>query len=375
MPIPASRRSCSLAACRGAVLEHRRLGHLEDDLRSARRPASRMIASTSSTKSGWLSCRAEMLTLTRERAGSTQLVPRARPAGRPRSSTQRPISRIESDSSASRMKSSGPIRPRSGCSQRTSASTPDHPARRELDDRLVLERRTRGPRSRARGRPTAGRAPPRPRASSGSKTTTRPLPRALAEYIATSALRSRSPAVSMPRPAGRHADAGPDVDVAARRSRRASPSPPSAGSATRSDAFMSGVSRRRTANSSPPRRAAMSLARRTDRRRSPTATSSASPAACPSVSLTSLKSSRSTNRTTARSRSDPRDSRREATTLGEQRPVGQSGQRVVRRLVVELLLELDRAARATAPAGRSRGRWPCGWRASRRASGRRARTC
>ena len=110
--------------------------------------------------------------------------------------------------------------------------------------------------------------------------------------------------------------------------------------ATRIDAFMSGVSRRSTANSSPPRRAAMSVARRTDRRRSPTATSRASPAACPSLSLTSLKSSRSTNRTIGTR--PARIARLEARgdDLGEQRAVGEPGQRVVRGLVVELLLEL-----------------------------------
>ena len=77
---------------------------------------------------------------------------------------------------------------------------------------------------------------------------------------------------------------------------------------------MSGVSRSRTANSSPPRRAAMSLERRTEPRRSPTATRSASPAACPRLSLTSLKSSRSTNRTIGTIPLGSRASRREATT-------------------------------------------------------------
>ena len=84
----------------------------------------------------------------------------------------------------------------------------------------------------------------------------------------------------------------------------------------------------------------MSEARRTEWRRSPTATSSASPAAWPRLSLTSLKSSRSTNRTTGTiplgsARLEPRGD-----DLGEQRAVRQAGQRVVRGLVVELLLEL-----------------------------------
>ena len=77
---------------------------------------------------------------------------------------------------------------------------------------------------------------------------------------------------------------------------------------------MSGVSRRSTANSSPPRRAAMSEARRTEWRRSPTATSSASPAAWPRLSLTSLKSSRSTNSTIGTIPLGSAASRREATT-------------------------------------------------------------
>ena len=147
----------------------------------------------------------------------------------------------------------------------------------------------------------------------GSKTTTRPLPRAFAEYIATSALRSRSPALSMP---GRPAATPTLARTFTSRPSISKNEPIAAVSrlATRIDAFMSGVSRSSTANSSPPRRAAMSLERSTEPRRSPTATSSASPAACPRLSLTSLKSSRSTNRTIGTNPLGSRASRREATT-------------------------------------------------------------
>ena len=97
---------------------------------------------------------------------------------------------------------------------------------------------------------------------------------------------------------------------------------------------------RRTANSSPPRRAISSCGRTHERRRSATATSSSSPTAWPSVSLTVLKSSTSMNRTASSSR---RGVERLAHAGDEQRAVGQVGQRVVEGLVAELLLEVLQA--------------------------------
>ena len=192
-------------------------------------------------------------------------------------STQRPISRIESDSSATRMKSSGPIRPRSGCSQRTRASTPTIRPVAISTMGWYCRMNSRAEIACSRSADSWARAITAS-CMEGSKTTTLPLPRAFAEYIATSALRSRSPALSMP---GRPAATPTLARTFTSRPSISKNEPIAAVNrlATRIDAFMSGVSRRSTANSSPPSRAAMSLERSTDPRRSPTATSSASPAA------------------------------------------------------------------------------------------------
>ena len=87
--------------------------------------------------------------------GVRQRAPAGRPSRAPsgRSATIRPVS------SASGMNDSGGTSPRVGCCQRTSASKPTIRLRREVDDRLVVERAAR----RARG-PAAGRS----RASSRS---------------------------------------------------------------------------------------------------------------------------------------------------------------------------------------------------------------
>ena len=94
----------------------------------------------------------------------------------------------------------------------------------------------------------------------------------------------------------------------------------------------------RIANSSPPRRAATSPARTQLRTRSATATSSRSPATWPSVSLTTLKSSRSTKRTTG-SRSGVGSTSRSSTCSTKRLRLREAGQRVVVGLVAELLLE------------------------------------
>ena len=164
-----------LRAGRGAVLEHRRLGHLEDDLGrvDAGLPDDRQDL-VDEVGLGQLPGRdvdADRERV-RRRRGSCQ----ARTWRQAWPSTQRPISRIESDSSATRMKSSGPIRPRSGCSQRTSASTPTIRPRRDLDDRLVLEDELAGRRWRAPGRPTAGHGPSPRRASTARRRRPGPCP-------------------------------------------------------------------------------------------------------------------------------------------------------------------------------------------------------
>ena len=93
-----------------------------------------------------------------------------------------------------------------------------------------------------------------------------------------------------------------------------------------------------SANSSPPSRAARSSLRMQLLIRSATAASSRSPAAWPSVSLTTLKSSRSRNRT-ARTPAVGQFGQVAIDLLGEHRPVREPGQRVVIGLVAKLLLQ------------------------------------
>ena len=101
-------------------------------------------------------------------------------------------------------------------------------------------------------------------------------------------------------------------------------------SAIARDRARSGSSSVRIANSSPPSRATRSVDRTRLEMRSVTATSSASPAAWPSVSLTTLKSSRSMNRTAVtRSASLLRRRRFEDALEAELEhpPIGRAGQR------------------------------------------------
>ena len=128
-----------------------------------------------------------------------------------------------------------------------------------------------------------------------SKAATPPLVPALTMYIATSALRISSAAVvdssalAIPMLAETETLA-PSIRYGALSSRASR-------SAIARDCRRSGESWVRMANSSPPRRANTSLPRMSDSMRRATATSSASPAANPWVSLKALKSSRSMNRT------------------------------------------------------------------------------
>ena len=102
----------------------------------------------------------------------------------------------------------------------------------------------------------------------------------------------------------------------------------------------SSVSSSRIANSSPPNRAVVSSGRITARRRSATATSSWSPASCPSESLTVLKSSRSEKRTDTAPVAASLPGQRVRDAVAEEGAVGEAGQRVVEGLVLELHLEL-----------------------------------
>ena len=113
------------------------------------------------------------------------------------------------------------------------------------------------------------------------------------------------------------------TSVAAGRSRSATASTPSS----------------RTANSSPASRATVSVVRIVLTSRSATACSSRSPASWPSVSLTFLKSSRSRNITATSRRSRRASAMRVLDAIAEQVPIGQPGQRIVKRLLPQLLFE------------------------------------
>ena len=114
-------------------------------------------------------------------------------------------------------------------------------------------------------------------------------------------------------------------DIAAD-SRSGSPSRPSAPSI-------------RIANSSPPSRATVSALRAQARNRSAAAMSSRSPSAWPRLSFTVLKSSRSRNSTVTGVPAALRQRQRVAHPVAEQRAVGEPGERIVERLVDELLLQ------------------------------------
>ena len=199
------------------------------------------------------------------------------------------------------------------------------------------------PARRARSPPAA--RPPSPAAGATSAyicdsyVSDRPLPRRLAAYIATSAFRSRSSAVSSP--AG-----GGDADAGASRA-------PRCRSAWKGCAHRGGqpLDQHRLCPSGPAhprsgwrtrRRPAGPRCRPPGRRRwnrSAAAISSRSPSAWPRLSLTFLKSSRSRNSTVIGRPCAARQGQRVAHPVAEQRPVGQPGQRVVEGLVGELLLQ------------------------------------
>ena len=199
-------------------------------------------------------------------------------------------------SSASGMNSFGRSSPRVGWRQRTSASTPAIDAAPEVDDRLV-EQRELAP-------PEAARQLGAQRVAGDDRGMHRRLerrdavlPRSLAVYIATSAFRSSSSARSVAGPRGGDADAPADLDLRVRdEERRLEGLDDPLGDGDRlaevrrvveqhGELVAAEATRPGRPRAGPPRI------------RSATSTSRRSPAACPSVSLTILKSSRSRNRT------------------------------------------------------------------------------
>ena len=106
----------------------------------------------------------------------------------------------------------------------------------------------------------------------------------------------------------------------------------------------------RIVNSSPPRRAIVSLGAQAARRRWPTCTSSWSPAAWPRLSLTTLKRSRSMNSTASSWPQVFAAGQGVGDAVEEQRPIGQPGERIVEGAVAQLLFEdfaLGRAPQRT----------------------------
>ena len=102
-------------------------------------PVSSTTLSISPMNSGRWTWSGDRLTLTKKSGSRSPAASQAATWRAASASTQRPSVRITPFSSARAMKSSGPIRPRVGWRQRTSASTAAIAAGRQLDDRLVVD--------------------------------------------------------------------------------------------------------------------------------------------------------------------------------------------------------------------------------------------
>ncbi len=109
------------------------------------------------------------------------------------------------------------------------------------------------------------------------------------------------------------------------------------------------TSSHKTANSSPPSRATVSVSRTAARSRGAKPTSSSSPARCPSVSLTPLKLSRSTNMT---ARAAGRRPRRDRASPRRSRKSRRFGSSVRGSWKERWRMALSAACRSTAPASR-----------------------
>ena len=100
------------------------------------------------------------------------------------------------------------------------------------------------------------------------------------------------------------------------------------------------------ANSSPPKRATVSLARSSPSSRGPIAFSSSSPAWWPSESLITLRLSRSTNSRATRRASARGAGERVVQAVEQERAVGKAGEAVVQRVVAHLALRAHALYRA-----------------------------
>ena len=246
----------------------------------------------------------DRLTLTAGGADTPSSRSHAASCSRARRITHWPSSLIAPHRSASGMNALGGRCVPSGCGHRTSAST-----RRSLPSSRSM---TGWSCSRSSLRSIARRslaAPPSrfPDPGSAAAGIQRSPPSCLARYIAASARRSTSLTASPPAASDTPIEpwmlTGPcdssngQRSVRTRRSARSATSPSSLAST-------------RTANSSPPSRATVSVARSIASSRALTATSNSSPAWCPSPSLTALNPSRSMNSSPSAAASRPARTRR-----------------------------------------------------------------
>ena len=228
------------------------------------------------------------------------------------------------------MNSSGLTRPRSGCSQRTSASRPTTwPSKRDLG--LVVQLHVAGVEGAAQvaeqAEPVGGVAVPRrPR---------RPRRRCGRAWPGTSRRRRgaaapRRPARGRGRPRPRRWPPGPAVSPS-----RLSGEPRAAtrSRATRWARVGESQAGSRTANSSPPSRAASAPRGRASRSRSAICSSSRSPARWPRVSLTERNRSRSIRTSAAPLAVALGDVQRGPGALQQPLPVGQPGERVAQLLL------------------------------------------
>ncbi|MDQ1678394.1 MAG: hypothetical protein QOC93_3538 [Actinomycetota bacterium] len=255
-------------------------------------------AATSSGRSRSSRLRAERFTAIGSRSPSAR---QEEDTSSARSSTYRENGRTRSVCSTIGTNSAGAIEPRRGCSQRISASAPiGAPEARSIDGwrcRTSWSGRSSAARSSA-ARASRSRLP-------ASRDTSYPAtarPDRLASYIATSARRSSS-AVSHPSPGATGVSATPTPASTVMATPPTTTGSPSTASSSRARASAipapdgtPGSRGSRRANSSPPSRASISPSRSASPSRTAVLVSRRSPAACPSVSLTSLKWLKSSRR-------------------------------------------------------------------------------
>ena len=241
-------------------------------------------------------------------------------------------------SSPTPMKSAGRSGPRCSWFQRSSASCPLHGTVGQLHDRLEI---------RFEGIVEDGAAQvgfeveQAQRLGAHGLVEQRASDRGRAPWRGTSRHRRRAacPRLCDSAVATRRCRCSPTGTARGLRSTSAAPSTSRTRDATASAAEVSAMFSARIANSSPPRRATTSLPSSTRAMRLPDSTSISSPEAWPTLSLTSLKRSRSRNSTANGKASDScMRVDRSIHAFQQMGAVRQSGQLVVHRLVGELLL-------------------------------------